>query len=138
MVDAGEPTSPGDPSTVPLCHHGAHTCDERGTMDEPIPDFFGHLPTLMLALSVVFFIIFLCVTAFIVFTWVKSYQVLERQGVDPLGVPAQIAGRLATSKLLAPEMSVEARLRDLEDLHTRGVISDEEYRGARDRVLADS
>jgi hypothetical protein len=107
-------------------------------MDESIPDFFGHLPTLMLVLSLVFFILFLCVTGFIVFVWVKSYQALERQGVDPLGVPAQIAGRLATSKLLAPEMSVEARLQELDDLRARELISYDEYRAARDRVLAGS
>ncbi|MFL6070612.1 MAG: SHOCT domain-containing protein [Actinomycetes bacterium] len=106
-------------------------------MDEPMPGLpeFGALSLFFVLFGVLFFILFLCATGFIVFLWAKTYQGAKKHGVDPLTVPGQIAGRLATSDLLASKQSVEARLSELDDLHARGVISDEEHRAARSRVL---
>jgi hypothetical protein len=109
-------------------------------MDEPMPGFpdFGAFSLIFVVLSVVFLIMFLCVVGLIIFLWAKSYQAVKSQGVDPLAVPGQVVGRLAKSELLAPPLSVEARLLELDNLRARGVISDEEHRAARARVLAES
>ena len=109
-------------------------------MEEPMPGLpgFGAFSLLFVILSVVFLLMFLCAVGLIVFLWAKSYQAVKSQGVDPLAVPGQVVGRLAKSELLSPEQSVEARLAELDDLRARGVISDEEHRAARARVLAGS
>ena len=106
-------------------------------MNEPLPGF-GAFSLLFVVLSAIFLIFFLCAVGLIIFLWVKSYQAVKSQGVDPLSVPGQVVGRLAKSDLLASEGSVEARLQELDDLRARGVISDEEHRAARARVLAGS
>ena len=109
-------------------------------MDESMPGFpgFGAFSIFFVVFGLVFLIFFLCVVGLIIFFWAKTYQGAQKQGVDPLTVPGQIAGRLATSDLLATKKSVEARLLELDDLHARGVISDEEHRAARSRVLGGS
>jgi len=38
---------------------------------------------------------------------------------------------------MTPAKTVEERLADLDDLHSRGVISDEEHRAARAKVIAE-
>ncbi|MBF4613889.1 SHOCT domain-containing protein [Curtobacterium sp. VKM Ac-1376] len=46
-----------------------------------------------------------------------------------------IAHRALQSRTLAPDRPLEQRLAELDDLHARGVISDEEHRAARAAAL---
>ena len=82
-------------------------------------------------------LIFVCIVGLTLVTVVKNWRALRKAGVDPLAVQGELAGKLANSSLLADDKSLEERLRELEDLHGRGVISDEEYRVARQSALAD-
>lgn len=67
----------------------------------------------------------------------RSKRALEAGGLDPLAAEAQLAAQAANSQLLAPRRPIEERLRELDDLRSRGVISDEEHQDARRRALAE-
>ncbi|MDJ1113482.1 SHOCT domain-containing protein [Microbacterium dauci] len=71
----------------------------------------------------------------------RKYRILKNAGIDPLTVDAAIAAKVLRSDALAErqqptlEPSLEQRLLELDDLHARGVISDEEHREARAAAL---
>lgn len=83
----------------------------------------------------VFAVFFVGVLAFIVASIVRSRRALQEAGLDPLAAQAQLAGRVANSSLLAPPTGVEGRLRELDDLRARRVITAEEYERARATAL---
>jgi hypothetical protein len=90
-------------------------------------------------LIAVFFVLvavmFVGTVIFIVVAASRNKRALQGAGLDPLAAEAQIAGRAANSELLAPHRPIEERLRELDDLKSRGVISDDEHREARRRAL---
>jgi hypothetical protein len=55
---------------------------------------------------------------------------------NPATVEADLAIRVLDSELLAPPKSKEERLRELDDLRARGVITAEEHGSARAAVLS--
>ncbi|MFC0681687.1 SHOCT domain-containing protein [Lysobacter korlensis] len=61
---------------------------------------------------------------------------VRRAGHNPVTLNADLAVRVLESDLLAPGRSKEHRLRELDDLHARGVITAEEHRTARAEVLS--
>lgn len=74
----------------------------------------------------------------------RKYRVLKDAGVDPFTVDAAVAAKVINSDILrpaqpsappAPERTVEERLVELDSLHARGVISDDERRTARAAIL---
>lgn len=106
-----------------------------------------------------FLVVVILIVAGVIFTIVvnaRKYRVLKDAGVDPLTVDAQLAAKLLANPALAPVVAVsgadepavpytdlaprtiEQRLADVDDLHARGVISDDERRAARASILAAS
>jgi len=86
-----------------------------------------------------FVIIGLIVTVGFVFTIVlaaRNFAKIRKAGHDPLTLQADLATRALDSELLAPKQSMEQRLAELDDLVTRGVITDEERVAARADILA--
>lgn len=61
---------------------------------------------------------------------------VARAGRNPLTLDTDIALAALDSPLLAPATSLEKRLREVDDLHARGVISDAEHASARAAILA--
>jgi hypothetical protein len=72
----------------------------------------------------------------------------QSRGMDPFFAKEQVEAAIVNSELMRPReehphdagqphKSIEQRLTELEDLHSRGVISDEELRAARANVLED-
>ena len=72
----------------------------------------------------------------------------QSRGVDPFFAKEQVEAAIVNSELLRPReahasetyqpnKSIEQRLRELDDLHSRGVISDEELHAARAKVLSE-
>src|SRR4051812_41549443 len=60
---------------------------------------------------------------------------MANRGQNPLTLQEDIAHRAMQSKTLAPVQSLEQRLAELDDLHERGIISDDEHRSARTDAL---
>ncbi len=101
------------------------------------PAFFSGMPTFMVAFFGIFLVIFVCIVAFSVVSAIRNWRALKKAGLDPMAAQGQLAGQLANSQLLAGQKSTEERLRELDDLRSRGVITEEEHRVARQSVLAD-
>lgn len=73
-----------------------------------------------------------------VISTVKRWRAAKDAGLDPLTADVQVLGRLHQSQMLAPpdtRATTEQRLAEVEDLHRRGVITDDERAGARRRIL---
>lgn len=70
----------------------------------------------------------------------RRRKILRDAGLDPMTAHAQMEAKLASSALLAPAgptaKTVEERLAALDSLHGRGLISSEELREARAKILA--
>lgn len=71
----------------------------------------------------------------------RKYRVLKDAGIDPLTVDATIAAKVINSDALSSRSqqpavkSIEERLRELDDLRARFVITEDEYREARAAAL---
>ncbi|KTR08833.1 SHOCT domain-containing protein [Curtobacterium luteum] len=72
--------------------------------------------------------------AIIVTIVVRSTRMAKR-GQNPFTMQEDLAYRAMQSQTLAPAKTLEQRLAELDDLHARGVISDEEHRAARADAL---
>ena len=112
---------------------------------------FRSMPGLMTAAIVVFGILFVGVIVTMVALSVHRYRKAKSQGIDLLTVDQDLAARLMQSEMLRPAdgtagaaaggaaggaaKPVEERLRELDDLHERGVISAEERAEARAKIL---
>ncbi|GAA5028654.1 SHOCT domain-containing protein [Microbacterium fluvii] len=118
--------------------------------DFPIPDDvvqvpgFGEPTGIFAGMGVfmaIFIVIFIGVVVFGIVVAVRKYTVLKNAGIDPLAADAAIAAKLVNSEALRPqapapaERTVEERLAELDDLVARGVISADERRDARARIL---
>jgi uncharacterized membrane protein len=65
----------------------------------------------------------------------QNREVLRQGGVDPRTLGAQIAVNLAHGTALPSGMTVEQHLAELEALHAKGTITDEEYAAARAKAI---
>lgn len=63
----------------------------------------------------------------------KGDALIAKYGVEPSTAPAESDS--ASSSAPAPQRSVESRLRELEDLKTKKLITDDEYKEQRKRIL---
>jgi hypothetical protein len=77
-----------------------------------------------------------CGFLFTVYAVIRNRNALKQAGFDPITAQVQLASRVMSSELLTPQKTLEQRLAELDDLHTRGVISDAEHTRARAQALA--
>jgi cell division protein FtsB len=98
---------------------------------------FGVVEVLIVVFFVLFVFLFIGVVLFMAIAATRSKRALEAGGLDPLAAEAQLAARAANSQLLAPRRSLEDRLAELDDLRSRGVISEDEHATARAKALAE-
>jgi hypothetical protein len=108
------------------------------------------MPDAMMAAIVVFGILFVGAIITMVAVSVHRYRKAQSQGIDLLTVDQDLAARLMQSEMLRPadgaapaaaaaaaaSRSIEERLRELDDLHERGLISADERAEARAKILA--
>lgn len=71
---------------------------------------------------------------FAIYSAIRNWRVMKSRGVNPLTAQAEIAARMATGKLVEGP-SMEDKLKELDDLHARGLITDTELADGRKRVL---
>jgi hypothetical protein len=102
-----------------------------------VPVDFGIVELLIVVIFVLFVFMFVGIVLFMALAAARSKRALESGGLDPLAAEAQLAARAANSGLLAPRRSLEDRLAELDDLRSRGVISEEEHATARATALAE-
>lgn len=105
-------------------------------------------PAAFSGIFAVFFIIALIGLAVSVYIGIRKYAVIKKAGHDPLTVDAALAAKVLNSDMLrpapgpglaagdvAPAKSLEERLSEIDDLHARQVISDDERTAARAAIL---
>lgn len=84
-----------------------------------------------------FAVLFVAVLGFIIFVSVRNYRKAKSAGFDPLTMETELMARAANSAMLAPKKSLEDKLSELESLHSRGVITRDEYLQARRDALSE-
>lgn len=120
---------------------GADDFPDGGFPDPSTGDSFSGLANGMAGVMGVFAFIVVVIVAFGIFVAVRKYRVLKDAGIDPLAVDAEIAakviksGALAPASAATPNKTLEERLRELDDLRAREVITEDEYRQARAAAL---
>ena len=69
------------------------------------------------------------------------FAALRKGGLNPFVAREQLEARLAQSQLLSPPptaKTTEQRLTEVDDLHARGVITDEERAAARAKIISET
>lgn len=111
------------------------------------PDDLGFgspsIPAEFSAVFALFAIVVLVGIGFSIYVGVRKYAILKQAGHDPLTVDAALAAKVLDSDLLRPGAAVDAgparsleeRLSEVDTLHARGVISDDERAAARASIL---
>ena len=94
-------------------------------MDDSSFDFMFTLVPVLIGIGFVVTIIIA------VMNWKKAADA----GVNPLTMETEAMTTLIKSKALAPEKNLEARLKEVDDLLARGVISAAEHATARTEIL---
>ncbi len=86
---------------------------------------------------VLFVLLFVAAVVFIVVTVVRNANRARALGHDPLTMQTELAARVIDSPLLAaaPKPTLEQRLAELDDLRSRGVLTEDEYRAARQKAI---
>ncbi|HYK68112.1 MAG TPA: hypothetical protein VEV45_09220 [Streptosporangiaceae bacterium] len=86
-----------------------------------------------------FIAIFVIVAIAGIGTSIWRYSVLRSGGLNPFVAREQLEAKLNQSLTPPPPdtgQSIEQRLAELADLHTRGVITDEELKAGRAKIIA--
>ncbi|MEF9982883.1 MAG: SHOCT domain-containing protein, partial [Glutamicibacter sp.] len=83
-----------------------------------------------------FAMLFIAVIGLIIFVAVRNYRKAKSAGFDPLTLETELMARAANSAMLAPEKSLEDKLAELDSLHSRGIITRDEYLQARRDALS--
>jgi uncharacterized membrane protein YccC len=102
-------------------------------------DPFGGFGLLGAAFGVIFVIVGLAVAAgfaFTIYLIVRNASKVTKSGHDPLTLRSDLAVKALDSSLLAEKTSIEDRLREIDDLLSRKVISEPEHAAARTAILA--
>lgn len=102
----------------------------------PMLDAFGLIAIVPLLMIGFFFLMFFGVVGLIIFIVVKNVKKAKELGHDPFTMETELTARAIDSALLAPENKLESRLRELDDLRARGVITVEEHTKARGEAIA--
>lgn len=98
----------------------------------------GDMATGMEGIGGLFLFLFVIAAIVSIIVGIRKFRILRRAGTDPFTVDAAVAAKVLQSDLLAggrPVRSIEERLRELDGLRARGVITEEEHRDARAAVL---
>ncbi|MGH3651911.1 SHOCT domain-containing protein [Glutamicibacter sp.] len=84
-----------------------------------------------------FAILFIAGVGFIIFVVVRNHRKAKSAGFDPLTLETDLMARAANSAMLAPKKSLEDKLSELDSLHSRGIITRDEFLQARRDALSE-
>ncbi|WP_395819342.1 SHOCT domain-containing protein [Curtobacterium flaccumfaciens] len=104
----------------------------EGPGESAMPDLFDGW--FGIAFGVVAALAILTTLTIVILSLYRGKRMADR-GQNPLTMQEDIAYQAMQSRTFAPDKPLEQRLAELDDLHARGVISDEEHRSARAEAL---
>lgn len=102
-----------------------------------ISSLFDNVDVVFSVGTPLFAMLFIAVVGLIIFVAVRNYRKAKSAGFDPLTLETELMARAANSAMLAPEKSLEDKLAELDSLHSRGIITRDEYLQARRDALSD-
>ncbi|PYY37745.1 hypothetical protein DEJ16_05265 [Curtobacterium sp. MCJR17_055] len=105
-----------------------------GDGSSPVDDFSRTFSTASTLITVVGVLVVIGILVSIGITAYRSTRMAKR-GQNPFTIEEDLAHSAMRSRALAPMTTLEQRLAELDDLHRRGVITDEEHRAARSDAL---
>lgn len=111
-----------------------------GFVNTDANDFPGGMGFIFDSFGVIFGIFTLLILAagiFMAFVYVRNYKASKNAGLDPFTLQTELALRAANSEMLAPKKTIEEKLRELDDLLARGLITRDEYTQARLKALGE-
>ena len=82
-----------------------------------------------------FALFFLMVVGFMIYAVTRRYRAAKNAGLDPFAGDIQVMGKVASSAVLAPQITVEQRLAEVDGLLAAGTITAAEHEAARARIL---
>jgi hypothetical protein len=86
-------------------------------------------------MTVVFPFLFLATIGIIIFMAVRNYKKAKSMGKDPFTLQTEVIAKLAASKLLQGEESIEQKLAEADELLAKGTITQTEHADLRKSIL---
>jgi hypothetical protein len=96
--------------------------------DLEVPAFFA-------IMTAVFPFLFLATLGLIIFMAVRNYNKAKSMGKDPFTLQTEVIAKLADSKLLQGEVSIEQKLSEADELLAKGTITQTEHADLRKSIL---
>ena len=92
-------------------------------------------PEVFAGLFILALIFIACVAIFVFYAITRGWKASKKAGFDPMTMNVQVAAKAMDSKLLAPNESIEDRLLKIDDLRSRGVITEAEHAAGRAEII---
>jgi hypothetical protein len=92
-------------------------------------------PAFFAIMTAVFPLLFLATLGLIIFMAVRNYNKAKSMGKDPFTLQTEVIAKLADSKLLQGEESIEQKLVKADELLAKGTITQAEHADLRKSIL---
>ncbi len=92
-------------------------------------------PAFFAIMTVVFPILFLGTIGLMIFIFIRNYKKAKSMGKDPFTLETEVMARIADSKLLVGEESIEQKLAEADELLAKGTITQTEHAELRKSIL---
>jgi hypothetical protein len=95
----------------------------------------SNAPAFFVLMTAIFPFLFLGTVGFIIFITVRNYKKAKSMGKDPFTLETEVMARIADSKLLVGEESIEQKLSEADELLAKGTITQTEHADLRKSIL---
>ncbi|MCX6403666.1 MAG: SHOCT domain-containing protein [Actinobacteria bacterium] len=93
------------------------------------------VPAFFAIMAAFFPLLFLATLGLIIFMAVRNYNKAKSMGKDPFTLQTEVIAKLADSKLLQGEESIEQKLAEADELLAKGSITQTEHSELRKTIL---
>jgi hypothetical protein len=98
-------------------------------------DLTNDVPVILAVIATLFPFLFLATLGLIIFMAVRNYNKAKSMGKDPFTLQTEVIAKLADSKLLQGEESIEQKLVKADELLAKGTITQAEHADLRKSIL---
>ena len=95
----------------------------------------SNAPAFLVIMVTIFPILFLGTIGLMIFIFVRNYNKAKSMGKDPFTLQTEVIAKLAHSKLLEGEESIEQKLAKADELLAKGTITQTEHADLRKSIL---
>jgi hypothetical protein len=95
----------------------------------------SNAPAFFVIMVTIFPILFLGTIGLMIFIFARNYNKAKSMGKDPFTLQTEVIAKLADSKLLEGEESIEQKLSEADELLAKGTITQTEHAELRKSIL---